>query len=167
MNTRRSNYRANLDTAVNKTASYAPAAVDLKLDRFREIVVTLDVTAADAAGTYDFYLITGNEVSQGAALAEWDLVHFPQIANGTRRYVARLFADQLGQTVTTGAAPDLATNDPTVLRVDTSGSNQGTKTLAAGVGRHGPFGHTLRYELVAGGSPTTGVTYSVHIEARA
>ncbi|MBZ5578251.1 MAG: hypothetical protein LAP40_16940 [Acidobacteriia bacterium] len=164
MKNRRETFRSSLDIAVTKAASYAPAALDLKLDRFRELVVTLDIQSAERDSgdeLYDFYLITGDEI------AEWDLVHFPQIATtGAKRYVARIFADQLGQTVTTGAAPDLATNDPAVLAVGAAAANA-PKSLAAGVARHGPFGHMLRYELVVAGTIATGIAYTVHVEARA
>jgi hypothetical protein len=148
-----------LENAASKTASNAPAAVDLHLDRFAELVATLKITAADAGGTYDFYIITGND------LGEWDLVHFTQQAGVTAHtYVARIRSDLLPQTVTT-AAPGVLADDSATLSVAASATNA-VKSLAAGSVRHGPWGNTLRYELVAAGTITTGVTYSIEIEAR-
>src|ERR1017187_2459068 len=148
-----------LDAAVTKTASYAPAAVDFNLDRYVELVVTLKITAADAGGTYDFYIITGN------TSGEWDLVHFTQQAGATAHtYVARVRADLLPQTVTT-VAPGVPADDSATLSVAASATNA-PKSLAAGSVRHGPWGNTLRYELVAASSVTTGVTYSVEVQAR-
>jgi hypothetical protein len=160
----RDQFRFSLDENVTKNVSYAPAALDLKLGRYRELSVTLQIFSASRDNgneTYDFYLICGN------ALGEWDLAHFPQIAStGAKVYEARILADLQPETITTGAAPDVATNDPAILRIDTAGANQGPKTLAAGVVRHGPFGHKLRYELVVGNVPIAGVNYTLRVKAR-
>lgn len=153
-----------LANAVTATTSQSPVALDVRIDRYTELVVTLIVSAADSGGTYDFYLITGTE-SQETVLAEWDLVHFTQQAGTTAHtYVARIRADLLPQTVTT-AAPGVPAIDSATLSVATSATNA-PKSLAAGSVRHGPFGATLRYALVAAGTVTTGVTYTIHIEAR-
>lgn len=146
-----------LDSAVTKVASYAPAALDMALDRYTELVVTLQITAADTGGTYDFYLIAGN------GLAEWDVAHFPQQAATTAHtFVARIRADLLPQTVTTASTGVAALDSGTFLTTSTNAP----KSLTAGVVRHGPFGNTLRYELVAAGTITTGVTYSIQVQAR-
>ena len=157
-----------LDVAASKTASYAPAAVDFNLDRYVELVVELTVTAADAAGTYDFYLITGAGDRQSIAPAEWDLAHFPQIAGAItttpKTYIARIRADLLPQTVTT-AAPGVPAIDSGTLAVGSGGANA-PESLTAGSVRHGAFGNTLRYALVAAGTITTGVIYTIRVQAR-
>lgn len=161
----RTTYRTLLDSVVTKTATYSPAAIDVALDRYEEIVVTLSITAADSGGTYDFYLITGTEFGQGS-LAEWDLVHFTQQAGTTAHtYVARIRADLLPQTVTT-AAPGVPAIDSATLSV-AAGATNAPKSLAAGLVRHGAFGNSLRYALVAAGTVTTGITYSIQVQARA
>lgn len=146
--------------AVTKGASYAPAAVDYHLDRYRELVVTLKITSAErdtGDETYDFYLITGD------GLSEWDVVHFPQIATtGAKTYTARIRADLLPQNVTT-AAPGVAADDPATLLTT---STNAPKSLAAGAVRHGPFGNMLRYELVCAGTIATGIAYSLQVQAR-
>jgi hypothetical protein len=139
-------------------------AIDFNLDRFEELVVELQITAADAGGTYDFYLITGSG-DPGSMLAEWDLVHFTQQAStSAHTYVARVRSDLLPQTVTT-AAPGVSAVDSATLSVAASATNA-PKSIAAGSVRHGAFGNTLRYELVAAGTITTGVTYSLRVQAR-
>src|ERR1700752_316102 len=125
----RDQFRFAFDVNVTKAVNYAPAAADLKLGRFRELVVTLQIFSASRdAGTetYDFYLISGD------GIGEWDLVHFPQIAStGAKVYEARILANEIPQVMTTGANPDVSLNDPAVMKVDTAGANQGPKTLAA------------------------------------
>src|SRR6185436_8052299 len=74
MSQRRDTLRIQLEAGAAKVASAAPPAKDYNLDRYTELVATLSISAAEAARTYDVYLITGD------GLAEWDLVHFPQIA---------------------------------------------------------------------------------------
>jgi len=147
-----------LDAAVNKLASFAPALKDYRLDRFSELVVTLAITAAEASRTYDFYLITGD------GQAEWDLVHFPQIAAaGAAKLTARLSSLQLPQTIS-AAQPGVATVTSGII---SPGSTHAPKTLGAGMVAHGPWGNMLRYELVcAGGALTTGITYTLQIQAR-
>jgi len=126
----------------------------------RTLIFTLDVTAADSGGTYDIYVTTGDDLSN------WDIVHFPQIAGtGAKRYTARvnIHADPMG-TVTT-ASPGVAAVDSGTLRTDTAGSNQGIKTLGAGLVRHGAVGDTFSTQLVAAGTITTGITYSLQMTA--
>jgi len=124
------------------------------------------------AGTYDFYLITGAAFDQGSfnpanptgGLAEWDIVHFAQIAGTPGTFVARMRSDLLPQTVTT-AVPGVSTQTPATLSVGAGGLNA-PLSLAAGSLRHGPWGDTLRLQLVAAGTITTGVTFSLQVQAR-
>lgn len=150
--------RFALDTAVNKLASYVSPVRDARLDRFTELVVSLAVTAAEGSRTYDFYVITGDGAS------EWDLVHFPQIAAaGAIRFTARISALQIPQAIT-AAAPGVATVAPSIINTATTNA---PKTLGAGVVAHGPWGNQVRYELVVGGGAlTTGITYTLQIQAR-
>jgi len=150
--------RFALDSAANKLASFASLARDCRLDRFTELIVSLNVTAAEGSRTYDFYVITGDGSS------EWDLVHFPQlIAAGAARFTARIQSIQLPQAVTAGA-PGVATVAPAIINTLTTNA---PKTLAAGVVAHGPWGNMLRYELVVGGGAlTTGITYTLQVQAR-
>lgn len=151
-----------LASAVTKAASYAPAAVDYSVHRYTELVVTLKITSAERDSsdeTYDFYLITGD------GLSEWDIVHFPQIATtGAKTFTARLRSDLLPQTVTTAAPGVSAVASGTLATV--SGAANAPKSLAAGTVMHGPWGNTLRYELVCAGTIVTGVSYSLQVEAR-
>lgn len=126
----------------------------------RTLIFTLDVTAADSGGTYDIYATTGDDTSN------WDVVHFSQIAGtSAKRYTARvkIDADPMG-TVTT-ATPGVAAIDPATLATVTAGSAQGIKTLGAGLVRHGAIGNTFSHELVAAGTVTTGITYSLTMTA--
>lgn len=135
------------------TTSFAPPSV--KLRRFRVLEITLDVTAADAGGTYDIY------VTSSDGTATWDLAHFPQIAAAAaKRYTIRLYADQ---------PPQIIASNGTITQegpLETLGANA-KKTLAAGSVRHGAWGAQIGYELVAAGTPTTGVTFAITVEARA
>ena len=147
-----------LDAAVTKTASFAPPARDYNLDRFNELVITLNITAAErtTTQTYDFYVITGDGSS------EWDLVHFPQIAvAGATKLTARVLSSLLPQTVTP-AAPGVAAIAPGIINTLTTNA---PKTLGAGQVAHGPWGNYLRYELVCAGTITTGISYTVQVEA--
>jgi hypothetical protein len=152
----------SLDSGVTKTANHAPAAVDYHLDRYTELVITLKITAAErdtGNETYDFYVITGN------GLSEWDLVHFPQVAStGAKTFTARLRSDMLPQNVTT-ASPGVAANESGTIST-ASGGAETPKTLAAGTVRHGPWGNMLRYELVVAGTIVTGISYSLQVQAR-
>lgn len=150
-----------LDSAVTKAASYAPAAADWQLDRYTELVITLKITSAErdsADETYDFYIITGD------GLSEWDIVHFPQVATtGAKTFTARLSTvEGIPQNITT-AAPGVAANDSGTLLTT---STNAPKTLAAGSVRQGPWGNTLRYELVVAGTVVTGIAYSIQVQGR-
>jgi len=150
-----------LDNNVTKAASYAPAAVDFKLHRFSQLTITLNIVAAErdsANETYDFYIINGDGFS------EWDIVHFPQvITTGAKSFTAKVIANSLPQNVTS-AAPGVAANDPSIIQTN-SGALNAPKSLTAGSVRHGPFGGTLRYELVAAGTIATGIQYSIVVTA--
>jgi hypothetical protein len=149
--------KATLQAAVTKAASFSLAPVDLKLNRLRELVITLDITSAErdsANETYDFYITTSDGVSS------WDLAHFTQvITTGAKRFVVRLFADKEPTVVASNGAE---TNEASML-VSTTNA---TKTLAAGSVRHGPWGNMLGYELVIAGTVVTGIAYSISVEGR-
>jgi hypothetical protein len=142
-------------TTIGASASFAPVSLGLK--RLRELVVTLDVTAAErdtGDETYDVYITTGDGV------ASWDLIHFPQIiTTGTKRYTARVLAELTPQTV----ASNGAVTAEGIL--DTKTANA-VKTLAAGSVRHGKWGNRLGYEVVIAGTIATGITCSIQVEGR-
>lgn len=149
--------------SATKLLDYAADDVLCQLDRFREMVITLDVTAAerdDLDETFDFWVTTGDGVSS------WDLVHFPQIASDTpARYTARLVASARPENVTT-ASPGVAANDSATLLTTAAGAGNGIRTLAAGSVRHGKWGDRIGYSLDVGGTVTAGVTFSITVEAR-
>ncbi len=154
-------FRFSLDKSVTQAASYAPTAVNFRLARYRELIVTWDIESAErdtGNETYDLYLISGDGVS------EWDLVHFPQItATGAKRYTARVI-DWQPSNITT-ASPGVSAIDSATLATAASATNA-PKSLAAGSVRHGPFGNYLRYELVVAGTVTTGIKYSLQVQAK-
>lgn len=158
---RRDSLHVTLDTGATHGASTAPAAVDYHLDRFTELVATLQVVSAErdtGDETYDLYLITGD------GLSEWDLVHFPQVATtGAKTFTARV-SSGVGESVTT-AAPGVVAIDTAILATVTGAANA-PKSLAAGSVRHGPFGNMLRYELVVAGTIATGIVFKLQIQAR-
>lgn len=133
------------------------AAISLRLDKYRELTVTWDITVAErdsADETYDLYITTGDGISS------WDLIHFPQIATtGAKRYTAKIRADLLPQTV---ASNGTASNEGILL----TSSTNAIKTLAAGSVRHGNWGSRLGYSLVIAGTVATGINSSVQVEAR-
>lgn len=149
-------------TTKKAAASLAPAAYNL--NRYRYLIVTLSITSAErdtGDETYDFYITTEN-----AAGAKWDLVHFPQIAStGAKTFVATVQRDILPQEVTT-AAPGVGSTESATLAVVSGGANA-TKSLGAGVVRHGPWGEKIGYELAVGGTVATGIAYSISVEAGA
>lgn len=149
--------KAQLCPSTTFAASASLAPTPLGMRRFSELVVTLDVTAAErdsADELYDVYITSGDGV------ANWDLIHFPQIATtGTKRYTARVNADLLPESV---ASNGTATNEGIL---DTKTTNA-TKTLAAGTVRHGKWGNRLGYEVVVAGTVVTGITLSIQVEAR-
>src|SRR5665213_1593876 len=87
--------KLQLQAPVTKGATFSFPPADQKLNRFRELIVTLDITSAERDSgdeTYDLYITTGDGVSS------WDLIHFPQIAaTGAKRYMARIQSDLLPQ----------------------------------------------------------------------
>lgn len=137
-----------LAPSTNFKASTTFGPVDQKLRRYRVLEITLDVTAADAGGTYDIYIITSDGVST------WDLCHFSQPEAAGGRLLARIYQDQPGQVIhsdgTITQEGHLAT-----AGTDTAGS------LVSGATRHGPWGHMIGYKLVAGGTITSGITFSI------
>lgn len=163
MNGGRQPQRFTLQGAVTKAASYSLAPADYQLGRFEELVFTLEVTAAEADDldeTYDLYVITQNEAG-----ATWDLIHFPQIATtGAKTYVARIRRDLLPEQVTT-ASPGVASVESGTLAV-AAGQLNAAKSLLAGRVRHGPWGDKLGYELVITGTVTSGISFSIEVEAR-
>lgn len=143
-----------LQSSVTKTASFTGSNLTPRSPG-RDLIVTLDVTAADA-GTYDFYITTTDGV------ASWDIVHFPQITASAARYTAIVSGYGYPQNVTTATPGAVAV---TTATLDTKTANV-VGTLGAGLVRHGPWGRTVGYSLVKGGSATTGVTYSITVTAK-
>jgi len=152
------NYPYRLQAITTQTASYT-GTVPVNGMVGRDLIVTLNVTAADAAGTYDIYVTTTDGISS------WDIVHFPQIANATGTYTAVISGSVFPQNVTT-ASPGVLANTTATLKTDTAGAGNGIKTLGAGLVRHGPWGQTINHSLVAAGTITTGITYSITITAK-
>lgn len=140
---------------VAATSTVAPA--DQFLHKFKELVVTWDITSAErdtGDETYDLYITT----SDGAG--SWDLIHFPQVTTtGAKTYLARIMAELLPQTV---AANGTATAEGILL----VSSTNAVATLPAGTVRHGKWGHMLGYKLVVAGTVATGIVCSVKVEAR-
>jgi len=152
-----------MQAAVTKAASYsAPDLIDLKTLPPREMIVTLDITAAErdtADETYDFYITTGDGKSS------WDVVHFPQIAStGAKRYTARILTERLAEVTT--ATPGVAAEPSGTFATVTAGAGEGIRTLGAGKVRHGPLGNLLGYELVIAGTVATGIAYSIQVQTR-
>lgn len=150
-----------LQAATTQAASYTPGLVNLKLGGYKELIVTLDITSAERDSSdelYDVYIVSGDGVSS------WDIAHFPQIATtGAKRYTARILSSRLAEVTT--ATPGVSAEPSSILATVTSGSGEGTKTLAAGKVRHGPFGDWLAAYLVVAGTVVTGIVYSVEIQA--
>lgn len=154
-----------LENAATKTASYSKAAFEIGtgIDRFSEVLITLQITAAARAGaeTYDLYITSSD------GYGSWDLVHFPQIATtGAKTFTARLTSQNQIPTNVTTASPGVSANEPAILQCDTAGANQGIKTLGAGLVRHAPWGSMIGYELVVAGGGAPSISYSINIQAR-
>lgn len=150
-----------LASATTKLEDYAADDVLIQLDRYSQLVVTLDVTAAeqdDLDETFDFYVTTGDGVTA------WDLVHFPQIT-AAGRYTARIVSLARPENVTT-ASPGVAANDSATLLTTAAGAGAGIMTLGAGVVRHGKWGDRIGYQLDVEGTVTVGVTYSLLVQGR-
>ena len=152
---------AALESAVTKAATYSKAPVDLALAGAKHLIVTLDITAAERDSsdeTYDVYITASDGVST------WDIAHFPQVATtGAKRYTARILADRLAEVTT--ATPGVAAEPTAIMKTDTSGSNEGKRTLAAGKVRHGPIPNMIGYDIVIAGTVVTGISYSINIQA--
>lgn len=145
-----------LQASVTKAANFSGTA-KTGFAGFTDLIVTLDVTAAErdsANELYDFYITTSDGVSS------WDIVHFPQIATtGAKRYTARISGRVFPQEV----ASVTLTNTTTTLQTDTAGAAQGIRTVGANTVRHGPWGDQINHELVMSGTIVTGITYSITI----
>jgi hypothetical protein len=156
-------HRFKLQPAAVKGESFSFAPVEQQLGDYRELVVTLEITAAECGNedeTYDFYIVTENR-----AEARWDLVHFAQIVSDEAySLVARIHKDLLPQQVTT-AGPGAAYVESGTLAVAT-GQLNAIKSLAAGRVRHGPWGDKIGYELVVAGAVAPSIAYSISVEAR-
>jgi len=95
-------------------------------------------------------------------VTSWDMMHFPQIVTtGAKTFHATMNGVVIPQEVTT-AAPGVATTSSATLRTDTTAA---ARTLTAGVVRHAPCGHNLRWELVLGGT-TPSITSSIVVVGR-
>lgn len=133
------------------------------LGGFHQHVIELNVTAAErdsADETYDFY------IQMGDGVASWDVAHFTQIATtGAKQYVAVVNCDLLPQTITT-ASPGVSAVRTGTMKTDTSGANEGVRTLTAGMTQHGVCGDRMRYDLVIAGTVATGVTFSITATSR-
>lgn len=133
------------------------------LGGFNTLVVTWDVTAAErdsADETYDLYVTCGDGVSV------WDVAHFPQIiTTGAKRYTTFIHGNLLNQNVTT-AVPGVAANDPGTFKTDTTGADQGKRTLAAGTIRHGALGDRCGADIVIAGTIVTGITHNLTFTAK-
>jgi hypothetical protein len=145
-----------LQAAVTKAASFSGNSIP-GFQAFRDLIVTLDITVAERDSsdeTYDFYITTGDGVSS------WDIVHFPQIAaTGAKRYTAIVCGNSRPSTVTTAGPGVEAVGSATLL----TSSTNATKTLTAGMVRHGAFGDLIGHELVVAGTVVTGIAYSITI----
>lgn len=151
-----------LQAAVTKTASFSGEDL-LGMEHCRELVVTLNVTAAERDSgdeTYDVYITSGDGVSK------WDIAHFPQIAStGAKRYTAVIKGDVKPSTTTT-AGPGVEAVNTATMKTDTAGADQGIKTLTAGMVRHGVIGDRVGHELVVAGTVVTGIAYSLTVTPR-
>lgn len=137
------------------------ALVDRKLSGYKYLVATLDITAAERDSSdelYDVWIIMGD------AKSTWDIVHFPQIATtGAKRYTARVSAERFAEVTT--ATPGVAAEPTSIMATVTGGSGEGSKTLAAGKVRHGPFADFIGVAVTIAGTVATGITFSVDITA--
>ncbi len=147
-------------SATGTALTFGPAGLR-QLRDYQSLIFTLDITSAErdsANETYDIYVTTSDDTGS------WDIVHFPQIATtGAKRFVARVNLHPTRPENVTTAGPGVAANDSATIQVDTAGSNQGIKTLAAGTVRNGPIGCTINHELVVAGTIATGIVYSLTV----
>jgi hypothetical protein len=152
---------ATLSSSASRSANFSQTPTDLKAMLFEVLVITLTVTSADRTNsdeTYDVYITTSDGVST------WDIVHFPQVATtGAKTFTARPLRASLPQNITS-ATPGVAANDPGTLRTDTAGSNNGIRTLAAGLVRNGAWGNLIGHELVVAGTTPGPFVYQIDIQ---
>jgi len=157
-------HRFLLQTAVTKATTYTQPPANQGLSQFRELIITLAITAAErdsADETYDFHITTASDINA----ASWDLCHFPQVlTTGVKTFVARLRSDLLPQQVST-ATPGVAAVESGTLTVY-AGATHAVGSLAAGLVRHGPWGDKIGYILTIAGTVVTGIAYSISVEAR-
>lgn len=126
----------------------------------RRLIVVLEIFSAERETneTYDIY------ITSGVGTARWDIAHFPQIATtGAKRWVAPIYAEFAPVAEVTTATPGVSANSPACLDVDTAGSNEGIKTLAAGEVRHGALGEFIGHEIVIAGTVATGIDYAITV----
>ena len=148
--------RIVLQSSLTATESTSGVEKYFSIKDVTELTVALKVTSADRTTgneTYDIYITTGIRLPDGT-VTKWDIAHFPQVAaTGAKTYVACIkgYGSPYSQTVTTAGPGVMAVNTAT-MKTDTAGSDQGTKTLTAGMVRHGVFGAFISYELVAAGT---------------
>ncbi len=159
MQTQFRHYREQIQAAGLVAATQAGTMLDRKLCGYKQLVITLDVTAAERDSgdeLYDVYVVMGD------AKSTWDIVHFPQIATtGAKRYTARVLAERLAEVTIGGVAAEPVS----IFKTDTAGASEGIKTLAAGKVRHGPFGDFIGVVVVIAGTVATGINFTVDVTA--
>jgi hypothetical protein len=142
-----------------KAANFSGSTVQ-GLGAYRDLIVTLDITAAErdsANETYDVY-VTG-----GDGVAEWDIVHFPQVlTTGAKRFTAIVSGTSRPTNAST-ADPGVEAVTSGVLTTTAAGAGHGAKTLGAGLVRHGPWGDRVNHHLVVAGTIVTGIAYSITV----
>lgn len=152
-------------TYLSSTTHASTTSLNAKtgLGGYQNLLVTWDITAAErdsADETYDLYVICSDGVSS------WDVVHFPQIiTTGAKRYTANVNGLVQAQTVTT-ASPGVAAINTATMKTDTGGADQGTRTLTAGMVRHGVLGDRCGADIVIAGTIVTGITHSITMTVR-
>ncbi len=152
-------FREEIQTPGLVAATQAPTMLDRKLCGYKQLVITLDVTAAERDSGDEFYDVY---IVMGDAKSTWDIVHFPQVATtGTKRYTARVLAERLAEVTIGGTAAEPVS----ILTTITAGAAEGLKTLAAGKVRHGPFGDFIGVAVTVAGTIVTGINFSVDVTA--
>lgn len=149
-----------------------------ELAQFDTAVIVLVVRAASvsASQTYDIYITGGIEKCGNGTLIQitqanplrWDVAHFPQISStvtaGTPTiYAAKVNGIILPELVSTATL----TTDNAILNISAPSANQGVKTLAASVVRHGYWGDHLTHELVCAGGGPYSITYELWLAVAA
>jgi hypothetical protein len=138
-----------------------------ELGHVQNLILFLHVISADrtdADETYDLYVTSRITDPSGAKVLEWDLAHFPQIASTGEKVFSAVIQNNSGiggpNRVTT-AVPGVSSLESATMKIDTAGSDQGVKTLAAGTVRHGCIGQQLGWYLVTGGSTPGPIVFSL------